>query len=151
MTTMARFTRPFVTGATPDNTHSDFDDASPRDPGHAPSIDFATLATLRETAGEMFSELIRTFLADTPAQLSILEAAADSGDMMSLRSTAERLKRGSGNIGALAMYDACIDLEHICDSGRHDYLHDAVARVTRQHKKAIGLLAQMLNEVDRPN
>jgi len=148
---MARLTPPLVTRATPDKTHSDFDDTSPRDPGHAPSVDFTTLATLRETAAEMFSELIRTFLADTPAQLSILEAAADSGDMMSLRSTAERLKRGSGNIGALAMYDACIDLEHICDSGRHDYLHDAVARVTRQHKKAIGLLAQMLNEVDRPN
>jgi HPt (histidine-containing phosphotransfer) domain-containing protein len=148
---MARLTPPLVTRATPDKTHSDFDDTSPRDPGHAPSVDFTTLATLRETAAEMFSELIRTFLADTPAQLSILEAAADSGDMMSLRSTAERLKRGSGNIGALAMYDACIDLEHLCDSGRHDYLHDAVARVTRQHKKAIGLLAQMLNEVDRPN
>ena len=148
---MARLTPPFVTRATPDKTHSDFDDTSPRDPGHAPSVDFTTLATLRETAGEMFSELIRTFLADTPAQLSILEAAADSGDMMSLRSTAERLKRGSGNIGALALYNACIDLEHLCDSGRHDYLHDAVARVTRQHKKAIGLLAQMLNEVDRPN
>jgi len=149
--TMARFTRPVVTRATRDKTHSDFDDASPRDPGHAPSVDFATLAALRETAGEMFPELIRTFLADTPAQLTILEAAANSGDMMSLRSTAERLKRGSGNIGALAMYDACIDLEHLCDSGRHDYLHDAVARVTRQHQKATGLLVQMLNDVNRPN
>ena len=148
---MTRFTRPLINSATPNKTHNDVDEASSRGLDHAPAVDFATLATLRETAGEMFSELIRTFLADTPAQLSILEAAADSGDMMSLRSTAERLKKGSGNLGALALYDACIDLEQLCDSGRHDYLHDAVARVTRQHQKATGLLAQMLNDVDRPN
>lgn len=148
---MARFTRSFVNNATPDKTPGNFDEVSSRDTGHAPSVDFATLATLRETAGQMFSELIRIFLADTPAQLSVLEAAVDSGDIMSLRSTAERLKRGSGNIGALSLYDACIDLERLCDSGRHDYLHDAVARVARQYQKATGLLAQMLNDVDRPN
>ena len=148
---MARFTRSFVSSATPDKTAGDFDEASSRDPGHAPSIDFATLAKLRETAGQMFSELIRSFLAETPARLSVLEAAVDSGDIMSLRSAAERLKRGSGNIGALALYDACIDLERLCDSGRHDYLHDAVARVARQYQKATGLLVQMLNDVDRPN
>jgi HPt (histidine-containing phosphotransfer) domain-containing protein len=148
---MARFTRPFVTRATRDKTHSGFDDPSPSDPGHAPSVDFAALAALRETAGEMFTKLIRTFLGDTPAQLSILEAAVNSGDLMSLRSTAERLKRGSGNIGALALYDACIDLERLCDSGRHDYLHDAVARVNSQYQKATGLLEQMLNDFDHPN
>lgn len=148
---MARSTRSFESGATPEMTHGDFEQNSPRDLEQPPSVDFATLATLRETAGEMFAELIRTFLSDTPPQLSILEAAVDSGDTMSLRSAAERLKRGSGNIGALALYDACIDLERLCDSGRHDYLHDAVTRVAHQHQKATGLLSQMLMDFDRPN
>ncbi|WP_255429127.1 response regulator [Ramlibacter albus] len=86
----------------------------------APLVDFSRLEEFREYDDEaltMTRDVIRLFLADTPARLEAIGAATASGDAGALATAAHALKGAAGNIGAMAMHFAAGSLEADAKSG----------------------------------
>jgi HPt (histidine-containing phosphotransfer) domain-containing protein len=62
-------------------------------------------------------ELVDEFLADAPAQLAAMRAAADAGDAERLVRPAHTLKGTSANLGAAELAAVCRTLEEQAKSG----------------------------------
>lgn len=72
------------------------------------------LDELRDSVGgdhEFLAELVDDFLADAPAQLESLRAAASSGDADTARRAAHTMKGTSRTFGAGALASLCADAE----------------------------------------
>jgi HPt (histidine-containing phosphotransfer) domain-containing protein len=86
-------------------------------------LDQAALDGLLEATGAdpaFLAALIGAYLADTPAQLETMAAAAAGGDAEALRRTAHSLKASSATLGALALAARCRELEAMGGDGRLD-------------------------------
>lgn len=78
------------------------------------ALDLDTLAELRASVGddpEFVAELIGDFLADAPAQLESLRAAAASGDATTARRAAHTLKGNGRTFGAVKLAALCQEAE----------------------------------------
>jgi HPt (histidine-containing phosphotransfer) domain-containing protein len=75
-------------------------------------IDLNTFNTLRETTGAQFvSELIDTFLEDSPLQINQMKKALSSFDCDSFRRAAHTLKSNAATFGALQLAGLARELE----------------------------------------
>ena len=93
-------------------------------------IDPAAFDRLVEmTGGELdfVDELVDTYLADADGQLTAIRAALERNDQEAVIRAAHSLKSGSLNVGALALGEACRELEEGLRQGR---IADVPARVT---------------------
>lgn len=78
----------------------------------SPTIDVATFAELKETAGADFvRELVDTFLEEAPAMLGELRAALGAGDAELFRRTAHSLKSNANTFGAVTLSGLARELE----------------------------------------
>jgi len=78
---------------------------------HLPDIDHAALDALRELMQDDYPLLLETFLTDANLRLSQLSAALQSEDIEAFRQAAHSFKGSCGNMGALALENACLDGE----------------------------------------
>jgi len=80
-------------------------------------------------------KVIRTYLADMPAGLARMQAAAEARDAEALRTAAHGMKSSSANVGAERLARLCKDLEMIGRSGTTDgasgLLEDAAGEFAR--------------------
>ena len=99
---------------------------APESPGAAAALaepelmDFSRLQEFKEYDDEnltMTREVIELLLADAPARLDALEAAAAAGDADALAKAAHALKGASSNVGAIALQQACASLENDAGAG----------------------------------
>ncbi len=75
-------------------------------------IDLNTFNLLRETTGAQFvSELIDTFLEDSPNQINQMKKALSSSDSDSFRRAAHTLKSNAATFGALQLASLARELE----------------------------------------
>jgi HPt (histidine-containing phosphotransfer) domain-containing protein len=87
------------------------------------ALDKAALGELRESVGddgEFLAELIDEFVADAPAQLESLRAAATSGDAIGASRAAHTLKGTSRTFGAGELASLCHQAEVAAGAGDLD-------------------------------
>ncbi len=78
----------------------------------APVIDPTTFAELQESAGADFvTELVDTFLEETPALMAQLRTARQRSDVDAYRRAAHSIKSNSQTFGALALGALARDIE----------------------------------------
>ncbi|MFZ5594947.1 MAG: response regulator [Pseudomonadota bacterium] len=82
-----------------------------------PTVDHATLDTLRDLMGAGFPDLIKVFLAAVPQRLAAMREMAQSGESQALLREAHTLKGSSANLGAVALSNLCKGLEESCRDG----------------------------------
>lgn len=106
-------------------------------------LDDAVLGELREAVGaEVVSELIETFVADVPSQVSAIEAA-DSAE--SLGRAAHRLKGGSLSLGLIEVRELCVRLEEAGRGGRFAAVAADVGAVRGAVGRAVAALTALLS------
>ena len=86
--------------------------------GHAaPTVDQETLAGLRELSAlsghDVVREVVELFLAIAPERIENIEEAVRTRSSETLRTAAHAFRGASGNVGLLALMDACETLERI--------------------------------------
>ncbi len=92
-----------------------------------PSLDYESIAILKEATEEMFNEIIEVYLNDTPERLSLLREAFNNNDLKVLTEESHCIKGSSGNVGAIKLAKIC---EYIEKSSRNNNLtgHDEYIR-----------------------
>ena len=97
------------------------------------TIDHATFADLRETAGaEFVNELVTTFLEEAPRMLAELRSAQAASSAERFRRAAHSLKSNSNTFGALRLGEMARELELgglIADAAPLNALESEYARV----------------------
>ena len=76
-----------------------------------PDTDVTVQQGLRELMQDDYPLLLETFLADAGKRLRQLHDALAQGDMNAYRQAAHSFKGSAGNMGALALEQACLDAE----------------------------------------
>jgi len=76
-----------------------------------PDIDSAALEALRELMQEDYPLLLETFLTDAKLRLTQLREALVNDDLEAFRQAAHSFKGSCGNMGALALEQACLVAE----------------------------------------
>ena len=106
------------------------------DPALNPALDPRVIDSLRQLTqdGEpdVLADVLGLFLADAPARLAAIAAAAQAGDGPALHRSAHALKGAAGTIGASALQAACRDLEEIGRTGERAPSAEALEAVRRE-------------------
>jgi HPt (histidine-containing phosphotransfer) domain-containing protein len=87
--------------------------------GHEP-FDRASLMGRLLDDEELVRELVDAFLADTPEQVSALEAAFAAGDILQTGRLAHRIKGAAANLSACRLQQVAHALERIAHAGNHE-------------------------------
>lgn len=82
-----------------------------------PHLDTQVLNDLREIMEGEFSNLLRTFIADSRLRLSEIDIRYSAGDPQALRRAAHSYKGSSANIGAPQLAELCRQLEAEANAG----------------------------------
>ena len=81
------------------------------------TLDPAIVQELKSVMGGDFRTLVDSFVRDSRQRLETLEEAITNGAAEEVRQTAHSFKGSSGNLGALALSNLCLELEQIGRSG----------------------------------
>ena len=96
----------------------------------SPILDTARLSYLETECGdELTSEIIASFLARAPGNLTTLRNAVEADDADGIQRTAHHLKGSSGNIGAARITALCAELEAVGRSGDVSEASTLLARI----------------------
>src|SRR5210317_1409875 len=74
-------------------------------------IDFNTISNLRTALDEGIFELFNKFISDSPNAIKRIDIAVENMDTQEIAKAAHYLKGSAGNIGAIALSNACKKLE----------------------------------------
>lgn len=77
------------------------------------ALDMDVLAQLAELMGEGLGDLIRTYLADTPAQLAAIASAIGEGDHAVISRCAHSIKSSSYSVGTMMVGKVAAALEQL--------------------------------------
>ena len=96
-------------------------------------------AMLRRLGGDadLFAEVGRLFVEDTPARLAELGDAFGAGDAGRVRFVAHALKGSAGYLSASRLLEAAREVENVAEAGTLDAAADAVARLTQEAQAII--------------
>ena len=71
---------------------------------------------------EMAKEILMDFFGDIPAHIGELKQALNDEDKSSVRSLAHKIKGSAGNVGAIEVQSAALEIEKNCQSTDHEQL-----------------------------
>ncbi len=112
------------------------------------TLDDNLLRRLHQDMGGGIGMIIDMFVAELPAQVETICQALQDLDEHALKEAAHRLKGSSSNIGALALKEICIELEH---QGEHSNLPSAHEQIvllrTEVHALLLALHEPWLEEI----
>lgn len=87
----------------------------------------------RDGAPGLVSHLIDTYLADAPAKLTLLKAAAAENDSLGVQVATHSFKTASSTVGAHRLYRLCNDLERDVRARRVNRLEDRVEDIFSEY------------------
>lgn len=97
-----------------------------------PDIDTAALDALRDLMEDDYPLLLETFLTDAKVRLGQLREALVNNDLEAFRQAAHSFKGSCGNMGALALEQACLNAENAALKGDAATASDTYSRI-REH------------------
>jgi CheY-like chemotaxis protein len=121
--------------------------AAPELDSAVPELDPTALTTLRDLGGDEFvTEVIDTFLADTPAEIARLREALASQEAQDLRRAAHTLKSNGATLGATHFAALCQAIEHQARDHQLDGADEAITRIEVEHQALARALGQLRTE-----
>jgi two-component system sensor histidine kinase BarA len=111
--------------------------------GKGGPLDQPTLDALFESLGrdaEFLAELIDTYSADAPAQLTSLRAAQATGAVAELVRPAHTLKSSSASLGALDLAERCRQLEAASKAGQSEGASEAIEGIAAELERVLQAL-----------
>jgi CheY-like chemotaxis protein len=114
------------------------------------SYDLTKLRALSHGREAFVGKIIRSFLANVPASIAQLEAAAAGGDWQQVAALVHHIKPGIESLGVREVAGALQQLEQP-EAGQEAEarpLHEAVARLVAQVKRALQELPRELSDAD---
>lgn len=118
-------------------------------PGAAPkavptpaSLDRSVLNELRELDddGDLFAELVKNFLTETPRRLHEIVTAIEKSDGEALAAVAHKLRGSSGCYGAMRLTDLCQSLELQAQRGAFSLAERTLTMIETETEKVAALL-----------
>ncbi|WP_304641192.1 Hpt domain-containing protein [Pseudomonas sp.] len=94
-----------------------------------PILDSEVQQALREMMRDDFDLLIDTFIADAQMRLGHLQASLLTQDWPAFAQTAHSFRGSCGNMGALAMQQACQEAEEASRAGDAEYASACLRRL----------------------
>jgi CheY-like chemotaxis protein/HPt (histidine-containing phosphotransfer) domain-containing protein len=118
-------------------------------PAPAGPLDDDRLRSLEDQLGDadLVRETVRTYLAELPGRRVALRSALADDDRGTLRLVSHSLKSSSAMLGAVALSEACAELEQQSADGEPEALAALVGRVEARAPEAADALSRWL---DRP-
>ncbi len=105
----------------------------------------AAVAALRDLGGEDTSfahDLIETFVQDAIANMTALQAAADTGNATALEHAAHSLTSTSASVGALRMSALCGELQALGRTGSIAGAAECVTKLATEFERVRQAIAQ---------
>lgn len=113
----------------------------------AEAVDRKTYNQLKEMMGEDFiTELVDTYLDDSPQQISSLRESLTRGDAETFRRSAHSLKSNSASIGALTLSGMARELEMLGKSGSLGGAGPLVEQLANEYDQVRSLLVGWRHE-----
>lgn len=112
-------------------------------------IDPAVIESLRALGGgddAFLSDLIRTFLDETPVILGRLRAAVAQHDAAGIRLNAHSLKGSSAEFGASWLAELCRQLEMAGKSQDLDSAPDLLAEIEDEYRRVQSALTRLIGQ-----
>lgn len=113
----------------------------------SPAIDPQAWDDLRAMGGEdadsMVSELIALYLEDGAVLVASLESAHRLADRQRLEQLAHALRSPSGSLGALALAEACRELEQQAASADRPQLDNLMSTLMEAYKRVVDHLTRL--------
>ena len=135
---------PALLFATVEQSEGAADAAAPATRSASAAIDREALMNRVGGDEELFTEIVRLFLADCPARVADIQAAVEAADTEAIRLTCHALKGAAGNLSAMDLMSAARALERIGAEGRIDAAPAAYRDLATQAALAIDSLRQMV-------
>ena len=101
-----------------------------------PVLDRDVVGELQSVMGSSFPTLIESFFRDSEQRLTLLQEVIERGDAEELRQTAHSFKGSSGNLGALALSELCLELEQAGRGGQLDRAPELLERIRQAYDEA---------------
>jgi two-component system, sensor histidine kinase and response regulator len=108
-----------------------------------PQIDHQVLSRLRELEADvpgLVSDVVGTFLRETPGRIARLQEAFESGDAGAAAAAAHGLKGSAGAIGALRLAHLCSEIEDACRHKTTDDCARSVAALAGEFERSRDIL-----------
>lgn len=101
-----------------------------------PTLDSAIVQELQSVMGGDFRTLVESFVHDSRQRLEALEDAIERQDAAEVRQTAHSFKGSSGNLGALALSNLCLEMEQMGRSGELAAAPDKLEEIRAAYERA---------------
>jgi len=99
-----------------------------------------TLHSLHDATGDVFHEIIDTYLTDAQLNIESMFASFRSRDTDQLLRLVHTLKGSSRNVGARELADLCESFERDLRNGEHSNLEKRVAIISTSFENTLPLL-----------
>ncbi|MGH8586063.1 MAG: Hpt domain-containing protein [Gammaproteobacteria bacterium] len=113
---------------------------------HTAVVEADKLAQLKETVGEAFTEIVLTFLKDTPRRLTGMREALAAGDRQRLQLEAHTLKGTSATLGAQAISALCAHLDRDACTAETGYAGSLIGSIESGFERVHQQLTAELSE-----
>ncbi|MDD5207339.1 MAG: response regulator, partial [Desulfobacterales bacterium] len=111
-------------------------------------LNSTALDRLRATVGsEFLSEIIDTFLTDSPARMSDMQQAQEQGDAPLLARSAHTLKSNSATLGGITFSTLCSNLEVLGKTGTVTGAAELLAQTEVEYEKLRAALEAVREEI----
>lgn len=99
-----------------------------------------------DDGAELIGQIMDFFTSETPGRLVRISDSLEAGDAETLAQVAHSLKSSSGNIGALALYEACVTLEASARNGELDQLSAVIEEAKQAYDLAVSELSKFVSQ-----
>jgi len=106
-------------------------------------LDDEVVTELQDVMGQDFPMLVDSFHRDGEQRLLTLASAYTAGDKETLRRQAHSFKGSSGNLGAVRVFELCMQLESLAREGELGQISDLLARLRDAFDQACDALRQI--------
>lgn len=106
-------------------------------------LDKEVVSELQDVMGQDFQMLVDSFHRDGEQRLEALHSAFAAGDLETLRRQAHSFKGSSGNLGAVRVFDLCMQLESLAREGETGQVSDLLTRLRDAFDQACEALRQL--------
>jgi HPt (histidine-containing phosphotransfer) domain-containing protein len=117
-------------------------------PPESSVLDVSVMAAIRSLGApgepDVYTEVVRLFLADVPIHLSALNAAIAADSAESVGQIAHRLRGGALEMGALRMAPLCAAIEHAARAGSLEHAAARAESLVREFAAARVALEQAI-------
>ncbi|MST00174.1 MAG: PAS domain S-box protein [Pedosphaera sp.] len=116
----------------------------PADGGAIPTLDLATLESLRNLSEpgqpDLVTELVDLFIADVPPRLKKMQEAAADDDTVTVYAQSHTIKGSAGNLGAKAMAALCVAIERAAKTGTLAGTEEPIRELLAEYERVKDLL-----------